>query len=175
MASSTSSPILKIAPDCYRGSLSTTLPDPYYSKSNTQQGEAWEIIDPEHEDGDIFQGSFAMSANIETILRSFLVLGARIESPSKVRDYLYRYPELIDLVQYSLDSALQRFGPDREISLDMYQDPETHFERLTLYVRLSSYDKNTMKVIKRIRKDYHQLFPSVRGRFLLTTDFRFPG
>ncbi|OPY52612.1 MAG: hypothetical protein A4E49_01786 [Methanosaeta sp. PtaU1.Bin112] len=175
MASSTSSPILKNALDHYIGSLVATLPDQYYPKSNTQQAEAWEIIDPEHEEGDILQESFAMSAKIETILGHFCALGARIESPSKVRDYLYRYPELIDLAQYSLDSALQHFGPDLELSLDMYQDPEAHFERLTLYVRQSSYDKNTMKIIKRIRKDYHQLFPCVRGRFLLTTDFRFPG
>lgn len=122
--------------------------------------------------------AFAASSgfmHIESFLKYFHSLGGIIGNPSVVRDYLYRYPELINLAQYCLDLALQRFSPDLELFLDMYQDREAQFERLMLYVRLSSYDKNTMKIIKRIRKDYHQLFPDARGRFLLTTDFHFPG
>lgn len=143
----------------------------YYSESNTSRCERYEILDPD----DVHcapKESFAMSANIEHTLAYFNILGVEIKSPSKVLDYLYRYPEVVKLAQYAIDLVAKRFGPDLKLSLDMYQDSEAPYERLTLYARLSSYDKNTIKIIKQIRKDYHQLFPITRGRFLLTTDFR---
>jgi hypothetical protein len=143
----------------------------YYSNSNTPRYERYEILDPDDADY-ASEESFAMSANIERALECFNILGVDIKSPSEVLDYLYRYPEIVELAQYAADLVVKHFGRDLKLSLDMYQDPEAPIERLTLYARLSSYDKNTIKIIKQIRNDYYQSFPITKGRFLLTTDFR---
>jgi hypothetical protein len=114
----------------------------------------------------------AVSDPIEETLDYFYRRGIKIESPSRARNYFYRYPDTMILSKYAADLAIQRFGPDSELSLDVYQDQETQYERLTLYVRQHKYDNDIMKMIKQIRKEYRELSAETRGRFLLTTDFR---
>jgi len=116
----------------------------------------------------------AISYSIEDTLDYFSKRGVKNGSVSRVRSYFYLYPDTMRLSKYAADLAIQRFGPDSELSLEVYQDQETQYERLTLYVRQHKYDNKTMKVIKQIRKEYRESFAETRGRFLLTTDFRIP-
>jgi site-specific DNA-adenine methylase len=114
----------------------------------------------------------AISYPIEETFDYFYKKGIKVESRSKVRDYFYRYPDMMRLSKYAANIAIQRFGPDSKLYLDVYQDQETQYERLTLYVRQKKYDNKVMKIIKQIRKEYKESFVESGGRFLLTTDFR---
>jgi hypothetical protein len=116
----------------------------------------------------------SISAPIEDILEYLRVLKIKISSPSKVKQYLYNYSELIELLEYVAGAARDHFGSSSQLFLDIYQDQEAQYERLTLYIRQYIYEENIMTLIKKIRKDYHLRFPEIRGRFLLTTDFHIP-
>lgn len=102
--------------------------------------------------------------------------GRDIEIPQieTVRAYLDQYPELSELLNSTSRESRQTFGPQAQLSLEIYHDIETNDEYLTLYVRQSRYDPDTMKRIKQIRRKYRGLAKSTNGRFLLTTDFRSP-
>lgn len=165
---------IKVGTD--EGSLAIIENEPfylYYSGSNTPQNEIYEIIDSDEEDFGP-EESFAMSVKIENTLRYLNIIGAKIESPSKVLDYLYRYPEVVDLAQYAAELVAKRFGSDVKLSFEVYQDRGAQFENLILYIRQYDYNSNIMKTIKEIRKEYGISFPRAKGRFLLTTDFRQP-
>lgn len=119
----------------------------------------------------------SISASIEDILEHFRILNVKVDFPSEVRDYLYLYPDLVELLEYVIEAVYDHFSSGIQLSLEMYQDQEMQYERLTLYVRQYIYSDTIMETIKRIRRDYHQLFPEImggRGRFLLTTDFHVP-
>jgi hypothetical protein len=117
----------------------------------------------------------SISVPVEDILRHFRVLRATVISPSNVRDYLYCYPELAELLEYVVRTIYDRFSSDIQLSLEMYQDREMLNENLILYIRQYVYSDDIMKVIKEIRQEYRHKFPEIRGRFLLTTDFHLPG
>lgn len=146
----------------------------YYSKSNTPRYERYEILDLDDVNYTP-EGSFAMSANIEHTLEYINILGTEIKSPSRVLDYIYRYPDVLELAQYAVDLVTEHFGHDAKLSLEVYQDRGSQFENLVLYIRQRNYDNNIMNTIKEIRKEYGASFPKARGKFLLTTDFRQPG
>jgi len=114
-----------------------------------------------------------MSILVENSLLYFRGLGVKLIAFSDIYDYLYNYPDMISLSRYVIELAVQSFDPNTELSLELYRDSESQYERLTLYVRLREYDKNIMGLIKRTRDEYRNIFPDVKGRFLLTTDFRF--
>jgi hypothetical protein len=172
MVSLVSSPILDITLEKYRGSLDASdIHYLYFSNPDTPRPEIYEIFAPEQEDSPDDE-SFAMSISVENVLRDLGASGIKIKSPSSVSNYLYRYSEIVEVLRYVVDLVNAHFDPNTQLSLETYQDQE--YERLTLYVRRYVYDENTMKIIKKIRRDYHQLFPEMSGRFLLTTDFHAP-
>ena len=150
--------------------------DPYLSNSDTPRYEIVNL-EPEYdflsEDTPLSTGG-SISDRIEGVLRHFRVLRAMVICPAKVRDYLFDYPELVKLLEYVVGTVGDHFSSGIQLSLEMYQDQETQYERLTLYIRQYIYDENTIPIIKKMRRDYHQLFPEMRGRFLLTTDFHAP-
>lgn len=150
--------------------------DPYTSNPETPR---YEVVDlePEYyshtEEASLSTGG-SISVPVENFLSHFHVRRATVISPSEVRDYLYFYPELMELIKYVVGSVWDQFGSGIQLSLEMYKDQESQYERLTMYVRQYIYNENLMETIKKIRKDYHQMFPEIRGRFLLTTDFHVP-
>jgi hypothetical protein len=174
MASVASCPLRGIWPMGKEGTLVANENDPCYSsKSDTSRYEVHEIVFLGQEASLTQDGSFSMLVQIENNLRYFHMLGVNIINPSDIREYLYNYPDMIKVLEFVVDLAVQRFDHDSELSLEVYHDQETQYERLTLYVRLHKYDKNLMKIIEQIREEYRNSFSEARGRFLLTTDFRF--
>ncbi len=156
-----------------RDSLAVSRDISYRSNSDILSYEDEDVVFLDKIDSPIQDGSFAMSILVENSLLYFRGLGVKLIAFSDIYDYLYNYPDMISLSRYVIELAVQSFDPNTELSLELYRDSESQYERLTLYVRLREYDKNIMGLIKRTRDEYRNIFPDVKGRFLLTTDFRF--
>lgn len=153
--------------------------DSYYLHHFNLDVSRYEVVSLEPEDDPLPEELYpsmesAVSVPIENVLGQFRILRATVISPSKVRDYLYRNPELVELLQYVVNLVYIHFDSDMQLSLEIYHDKETQYESLTLYIRQYVYDENIIKMIKEIRREYRQVFPETRGRFLLTTDFHLP-
>jgi hypothetical protein len=118
--------------------------------------------------------NFAAAFGYRDPLKAVCERGVKVPQPDKARTYLFRYPELSKSLDCATKLALQAFGPQIQLSLEVYRDPETSDEYLTLYLRQSKYDPEIMKKIKQIRRTSRSLIKEYGGRFLLTTDFHPP-
>jgi hypothetical protein len=97
-----------------------------------------------------------------------------IPNPEEVSDYLRQYPDIIDLVEFACDETRDRFTPPTQLSLELYRDPESDDEYLTLYVRQEKYEEDIMDVIEDVWSTYEHELTTKLGDFLITTDFDFP-
>ncbi len=94
-----------------------------------------------------------------------------IPKRAAVLRYLAGDPQLADLVPQVCRSARQQFGPEVELSLELYQDPEIDDRYLTLYVRQNPYEASIKDRIDAVREALAHLLDRVAGRLLITTDF----
>ncbi|HEV3260525.1 MAG TPA: hypothetical protein VG013_26960 [Gemmataceae bacterium] len=92
-----------------------------------------------------------------------------------VRAYLEQDADLASLLPAVCEQARNEFGPDAELALEVYRDPEVKDAYLTLYVRLKRYATDTMERLDRVGQRFTDKLEQVSGYLLLTTDFRGPG
>jgi len=129
--------------------------------------EAFERQHPSTESSD--------SANTEEILSHFKTLNAKIEVPSKVRSYLYRYPEIAELARTVSDLVYQYFDYKTQLSVEVRDDEsDQESNYLVFYIRVPEYDDSVMDRIRQIRERYYDSLDGVAGWFLLTIDFTAP-
>jgi hypothetical protein len=91
-----------------------------------------------------------------------------------VRAYLRRHGDLAAHLPAVIEAARKEFGSEAELALELYRDPEIRDHYLTLYVRLHSYDGETMARIDRVSTLFERRLAQTSGYLLLTTDFRPP-
>jgi hypothetical protein len=90
----------------------------------------------------------------------------------EVKLYLEAHPDMADVTQTLCITARQEFGIEASLSLEVYRDPEIEDEHLVIYVRLPSYDHETMSRINSVADKCEASLEHVTGMLLLTTDFR---
>ncbi|HMF15354.1 MAG TPA: hypothetical protein VKE94_23730 [Gemmataceae bacterium] len=105
---------------------------------------------------------------------SSLEEGLLVPDRKAVRAYLRRHRDLAAHLPAVRDAAREEFGSEAELTLDLYQDPDRRDRYLTLYVRLDSYDRETMARIDRLSTHFEPRLARASGYLLLTTDFRPP-
>jgi len=150
--------------------------DPYSSNSDTPRYEVVNLepeCDPHSEEAFSSTGG-SISVPVEDILRHFRALKAKIEFPLKVRDYLYRYPEIAELSRKVSDVVYQYFDFRAQLSLEIEDDEVPDSEYLVIYIRVPEYDNSVMDRIRKIRESYYDSLNNMNGWFLLTTDFAHP-
>jgi hypothetical protein len=64
------------------------------------------------------------------------------------------------------------FGPEAELSLHLYRDPEIDDQYLKLLVRLPRYERDVMDRIDRVSTSFEERITPSAGYLLVTTDFR---
>ena len=92
----------------------------------------------------------------------------------EVVDYLDAHRDLALIVPSACSQARQEFGPEAELELKVYRDPEIDDHYLSLYARLPSYDETIMTRIERVTHPFDDELCSASGYFLVTTDFGRP-
>jgi hypothetical protein len=91
-----------------------------------------------------------------------------------LRAYLARHPGLVGPVRDTCRLAREEFGPEAQLALQVYHDPEGPDQYAALYVRLSRYQPDTMARIEKVSAATEGP-GEPDGHLLVTTDFRRPG
>ncbi len=120
-------------------------------------------------------GSRAVSVEIEALLEWAKEQRIRIPKPGEIRNYLSRYSDMVEVARIGCRAATEAFGPETELSLEVYHDPEFEDEYLVLFIRQREYPDDLLEVIDSVQEQYEAELQRRTGWFLVTTDFQSPG
>ncbi len=98
----------------------------------------------------------------------------KIPKRQEVLGYLSSHKQLGKHLPEISGQLRQTFGPEAELSLEIYHDPEIDDRYLTLYVRQQTYDPQIMERIEAVSRHFNGKLEQVSGYLLLTTDFHRP-
>jgi hypothetical protein len=93
----------------------------------------------------------------------------------QVRSYLRARRKLARVVSDICKKARAEFGPDADLALEVYRDPEIDDRHLVLYVRVDAYAMDIIDRIEVVCAPFQQRLKALPDFFLVTTDFRPPG
>src|SRR5205823_12750493 len=94
-----------------------------------------------------------------------------VHNSREVNAYLKRHGDLAKLVSPICQSTRKEFGAQAELCLEVYRDPEIPERHLVLFVRLRSYDNETMERIYKITEAFDRELSDSSGWFQVTLDF----
>src|SRR5437879_13908655 len=89
-----------------------------------------------------------LGADPVSLLAALRSSGIRSGDWNSVRVYLEKHLDLAPWLPKICAQARRDFGPEPELALELYQDPEIDDSLLTLYVRQSRYDPGIMDRIE---------------------------
>ncbi|MGD9896062.1 MAG: hypothetical protein AB7T14_03135 [Candidatus Methylacidiphilaceae bacterium] len=95
-----------------------------------------------------------------------------LKNIDEIRQYLFQFPDLIDVVPIAVDTA-RRYFASAQLVVDVYQDPEFEDRYLAVCIRLNQYNDFVEKFEKAQRQFLNHLADK-KGWIQLTTDFRAP-
>jgi len=105
------------------------------------------------------------------LLEQLALHQVQVPGRKEVLSYLKRYPRLGDIISDICTRTRKDFGPQAELSLELYRDPEIDDRYLTLYVRQEEYTPGIMDRIEGVSRLFDKRLEKTPGSFLLTTDF----
>jgi hypothetical protein len=92
--------------------------------------------------------------------------------PADLNAYLDAHPDLAAVLPVVCGRVRQELGPEAELSLEVYRDPEIDDCYLRLCARLLSYDDETLERLDRVSQSFEEELAHGSGYLLLTTDLR---
>jgi hypothetical protein len=107
-------------------------------------------------------------------LIDLLQIGIKIPKPYEVQTYLFKFPDLNPILKDVCKAAIEEFAQDSILSLELYVDPETNDEYLTLFVRQKQYSEDIMDRIEKVQDRIRHYLADKNGSLLITTDFQHP-
>ncbi|MGC8816164.1 MAG: hypothetical protein ACP5O4_08290 [bacterium] len=122
---------------------------------------------------DLFNKSILLKNMLKLSLITVIVENSIKIEGLKIYDYLFEYPELIDVVSKVIKVAREYF-PDDEIALSLYEDPEIDDKYVVIYVRSEKYDSYFMDKLENAQDEIIDLLDSKIQWICLTTDFKKP-
>ena len=108
---------------------------------------------------------------IEVLLDQIKEQSVKLKEIDQIRNYLLRFPGLLDIIPKAIHSAKERF-PEGQLTLNIYQDPEIEDQYLVLYVRLAHYDETTLDRLQKAEAAFLDALSDREGWIQLTIDFR---
>jgi hypothetical protein len=140
---------------------------------NAPDAQCWVM-----EDTQLFKNSQGILTDlrysVEKALGCLKLLDIRIPNAQDVRDYLFKFDDMIDLAKEVCRKARAKFGNNANLTLLLYHDPEIDDQYLTLYLRLDSYQANTMDLIDSFSRTFDDALKNKSGWLVITTDFQHP-
>ncbi len=117
------------------------------------------------------QNSFELQ--IQQVLKEFSERGVFLKHIDNIREYLLRFPDIIDILLPAVD-ALIKYFPNAQLILDVYKDPEIEDSYLIIYVRLERYYESFIEQLEKAESEFLDLLVDKEGWIQVTTDFRVP-
>jgi hypothetical protein len=111
---------------------------------------------------------------LSDIFRDLAADRVLVPNAQEVEDYLAVHPQLALMLPSIGAEVRQTLGPDVELSLELYKDPEIDDRYLTMYVRKEKYESDILDRLEGIRDRFNAKLAEIPGYFLLTTDFSLP-
>lgn len=100
--------------------------------------------------------------------------GVQLPRRDELEAYLAEHPDLGSVVEDACSAVRDEFGPEAELSLQMYEDLEDRDRYLTLYVRQEKYERGILDRIETAANAFTTRLGTCSGHLLITTDFRRP-
>jgi predicted RNase H-like HicB family nuclease len=97
-----------------------------------------------------------------------------LPNAQEVENYLAVHSEMAPILPMICADVRQTLGPDVELSLELYKDPEIDDRYLTLYVRKEKYESDILIHLETISARFNAKLEEISGYFLLATDFSRP-
>jgi hypothetical protein len=116
----------------------------------------------------------SLDAAFATLAKELAAMHVLLPDSKQVESYLVLHPGLGSIVPAICKQARQELGPEVELSLEAYTDPEIDDRYLTLYVRQAKYGPDSMSRIEHVSRQFDDALDKAPGYFLITTDFRRP-
>jgi hypothetical protein len=113
-------------------------------------------------------------AGLSGVLKQLSSEKIAVPKRHEVLAYLTSHKQLAKLLPAVGAQVRHAFGPQAELSLELYRDPEIDDRYLTLYVRQETYDWRIMEKIEAESRQFNERLEQVSGYLLVTTDFRRP-
>jgi hypothetical protein len=126
---------------------------------------AWPVISIQNETSLIMQ--------IENTINS-LSTRIHIEEVEPIKNYLVKYPELINFVETMSINASCEFPPPNELALEVYFDPEIDYQFLGFFIRSADYPDDFLEKVDRFRSQFDSELIERKGNLVITTDFQPP-
>ena len=101
-------------------------------------------------------------------------LNVRIPRVKEVEEYIADHADLALLIEQSSIAMRASFGPQVELSLEMYHDPEQSDKYLALYLRQDKYEPGIIDRIDSVASALMNDLETNSGDLVITTDFSRP-
>lgn len=95
-----------------------------------------------------------------------------ITNKNEVKAYLTKHKDLTTIIEPISTNLRQKYGHLAHLTLELYHDPEIKDTWLVLYLRLPTYDTNTINAIQEATAPHLNTIEHSTGQFLVTTDHR---
>ena len=112
--------------------------------------------------------------NAMEALLDWLAQQVHVPSPHAIREYLSKFPDIMDVIPQAIDAAKRHF-PEAQIVADVYQDPEIDDQYLVLYVRLEHYVDSFMERLENAEAEFLNQLAGKSGWIQLIADYHKPG
>jgi hypothetical protein len=117
----------------------------------------------------------ALDARVDRLFEEMAGLHVNIPRKEEVRRYLAGHTEGLPVLVPIVARARQEFPVPAQLSLELYQDPETGEQDLKLYVRQASYEQGFWSRLLKICEPFEEDFAAMSAGWLhVTTDYRSP-
>lgn len=120
------------------------------------------------------QSAGAGTEALSGILRRLAKRDILLPEAQEVTAYLAAHPQLARLLPNIGAQVRQAFGPQVELTLELYKDPEIDDRYLTLYVRKVQYEPDILDRLQSVSERFNHRLEKVPGYLLLATDFSRP-
>ena len=117
---------------------------------------------------------FAATSECDSAMEGLVQKGLRLVKSKEIKAYLLLLPDMIDIVSAVGKAVLKRFPQPSQVALELYQDPESVDQYLTVYVRQHNYDEKVLDVLEEVSAESEEARGRCSGWLLITTDFKRP-
>jgi hypothetical protein len=119
-------------------------------------------------------GDVEISQEPTETLRALATLKINTKRTNEVEEYLTKHADLGSALEEICAAVRAEFGPEAELSLEIYSDPEVQDRYLALCVRQQKYTSDIMDRIEAVAEPFMATLDNLSGQLLITTDFHRP-
>lgn len=148
----------------------------YKEKLVTKYHEPYELVDLVHKsliENDPTDDSKVLNT-IDTLLKQIEEEKINIPNRREVKNYLYQFPNLVELLPTLCYKLRQKLGKDMNFFLEVYKSKEEPDDFLTLYIQPVKYYKGLMDEIDEVYSEYEIPIAEHPGYLLVNVDYAHP-